>query len=257
MSSFLSQQALAEQLGVQPAALTNARKAERLVAGRPVAEWAVTGADGRLIGYKIPTEWEKPRAKPEPRRLPGLWADLFGPIHPWSTISLWGEPGTGKSYAALAFGADLAEAGREVLFVPVEEGVGRTLQIKLRNLEAASEQLAFFEWDGDLGPLQEQVRGGTDWLVVDSLTRIGESASGGWPSPAARQLIAWIEAQRAGALLVSQTTKTGQPKGRAHWPAEPEIEIEVTGRSWMRVRHNRFGPLGAEPVPFSEPARRT
>ncbi len=68
---MLSGKALAEQIGVAPATLSQAAAKGHLCSGHAVSAWAVRGPSGRVIGYEKPASVSATLTPPAPRALSG------------------------------------------------------------------------------------------------------------------------------------------------------------------------------------------
>ena len=68
---MISGKALAEQIGVAPATLSQAAAKGHLCSGHAVSAWAVRGPSGRVIGYEKPASVSATLTPPVPRALSG------------------------------------------------------------------------------------------------------------------------------------------------------------------------------------------
>jgi tRNA uridine 5-carbamoylmethylation protein Kti12 len=77
--------------------------------------------------------------------LTGKWRKMIGePSAPFH-IMFYGMPGSGKSTIAIQFAHYLASEGFNVLYVAKEEGISKTIQTKIRSLDAMHKNLDISE----------------------------------------------------------------------------------------------------------------
>lgn len=175
------------------------------------------------------------------------YSGFLGSPEPKAVMLISGYPGLGKSTLALGIAGELAEHG-PVLYVSAEEGLGLTMQEKVKRLGLTQADIEFTGWHG-FPDLEKQIESNDiDFVVLDSITAMDRSLK---QFDEFRQ---WMENQGRGLIIVSHSTKAGQYKGDSSLGHDCYIGIEVTdgvARTWK----NRYAPTSEMKVNFGDPNR--
>jgi len=176
---------------------------------------------------------------------------LGGGLVPGSVVLLAGEPGIGKSTLALQVSANLAAAGKTVLYVSAEESPG---QVKLRAQRLgvpAAELLMLAENNLEL-LLQGLVETSAELVVVDSIQAVYDPALESAPATlsqvrqSAGRLAQFAKHSQVTVLLIGHVTKEGAIAGPKALEHLVDVVLYFEGErtsSYRMLRgiKNRFG----------------
>ncbi|MBI4945329.1 MAG: hypothetical protein HY840_02875 [Bacteroidetes bacterium] len=158
------------------------------------------------------------------------WRELMGDPAPGFTAMVFGKPKTGKSYLCVEFAGYLARNHGKVLYVAREEGLDKTLQIKLNDKNVKHENL--FVSDFLPEDLSEY-----DFIFLDSVNKLGLSAKD----------LDVLRKSNPGKsfIFVFQTTKDGNFRGKNEFQHDVDIVIEVAekGKAVQFGRYNQGGEM--------------
>ncbi len=158
------------------------------------------------------------------------WRDLMGDPAPGFTAMIFGRPKTGKSYLCIEFAGYLARHHGKVLYVAREEGLDKTLQIKLNDKNVKHENLFVSDFLPD--NLSEY-----DFIFLDSVNKLGLTA---------QDLDVLRKANRGKSFIfVFQTTKDGNFRGKNEFQHDVDIVVEVPerGKAVQFGRYNQGGEM--------------
>lgn len=208
----------------------------------------------RGVGAKLETL--AGRAEESPRFQTGieeLDRVVGGGVVPGSALLLAGEPGIGKSTLLLQVGAQLASAGRKVLYFSGEEA---TAQVRLRGKRLGLEQAplalaAETNLSNILATLRHEAP--ADLIIVDSVQTLWSDTLDAAPGTVSQvrattqALIRHAKSASSALLLVGHVTKDGQIAGPK--VIEHMVDTVLTfegdqGHAFRILRSvkNRFGP---------------
>jgi predicted ATP-dependent serine protease len=160
----------------------------------------------------------------------GKWRDLMGDPAPGFTAMVFGKPKTGKSYLCVEFAGYLARNHGKVLYVAREEGLDKTLQIKLNDKNVNNENL--FVSDFLPEDLSEY-----DFIFLDSVNKLGLSSKD----------LDVLRKNNPGKsfIFVFQTTKDGNFRGKNEFQHDVDVVIEVgeQGKAIQFGRYNQGGEM--------------
>jgi hypothetical protein len=158
------------------------------------------------------------------------WRELIGDPAPGFTAMVFGKPKTGKSYLCVEFAGYLARNHGKVLYVAREEGLDKTLQIKLNDKNVKHENLFVSDY------LPENLSG-YDFIFLDSVNKLGLSA----------QDLDVLRKSNPGKsfIFVFQTTKDGNFRGKNEFQHDVDVVIEVAekGKAVQFGRYNQGGQI--------------
>jgi predicted ATP-dependent serine protease len=160
----------------------------------------------------------------------GKWRDLMGDPAPGFTAMVFGKPKTGKSYLCVEFAGYLARSHGKVLYVAREEGLDKTLQIKLNDKNVKHENL--FVSDFLPEDLSEY-----DFIFLDSVNKLGLSST---------DLDVLRKTNKGKSFIfVFQTTKDGNFRGKNEFQHDVDVVIEVgeKGKAIQFGRYNQGGEM--------------
>lgn len=163
--------------------------------------------------------------------LKGKWLELIGDPSPGFTAMVFGKPKFGKSYLCVAFAGYLARNHGTVLYVAKEEGIDKTLQMKLRQKDVAHPNLAVA--DGLPDDLSAY-----DFIFLDSVNDLHLSADD----------LKALEQHNPGKsfIYVFQSVKSGNFRGNNTFQHNVDIVINVPerGKAVQFGRFNQGGQMG-------------
>jgi DNA repair protein RadA/Sms len=143
---------------------------------------------------------------------------LGGGLVPGSATLLGGEPGIGKSTLALQVAAEVARAGRRVLYVSAEESASQ-VRARADRLGAVHDEL-WLSTESDVRALVAQARElGPSLVVVDSIQTVSDPALGsaagsvGQVRECAATLVRTAKTHGMALALVGHVTKEGALAG--------------------------------------------
>ncbi|HLG34800.1 MAG TPA: AAA family ATPase, partial [Bacteroidia bacterium] len=158
------------------------------------------------------------------------WRELMGDPAPGFTAMVFGKPKTGKSYLCVEFAGYLARNHGKVLYVAREEGLDKTLQIKLNDKNVKHENLFVSDY------LPENLSE-YDFIFLDSVNKLGLSA----------QDLDVLRKSNPGKsfIFVFQTTKDGNFRGKNEFQHDVDVVIEVAekGKAVQFGRYNQGGEM--------------
>lgn len=158
------------------------------------------------------------------------WCELMGDPAPGFTAMVFGKPKTGKSYLCVEFAGYLARNHGKVLYVAREEGLDKTLQIKLNDKNVKHENL--FVSDFLPEDLSEY-----NFIFLDSVNKLGLSA---------QDLDVLCKSNPGKSFIfVFQTTKDGNFRGKNEFQHDVDVVIEVAekGKAIQFGRYNQGGEM--------------
>ncbi|HVI45222.1 MAG TPA: hypothetical protein VM802_10140 [Chitinophaga sp.] len=160
--------------------------------------------------------------------LQGKWRDFIGDPAPGFTAMISGRPKYGKSTLCVAFAGHLAREHGTVLFVANEEGLGITLNEKLK----AAKHPRLMVTDtlpANLSPYQ--------YIFMDSVTRLGLNPDDLRRLKAANQGKAFV--------YVFQVTKDGRFRGPNDFQHDVDVVIDIPerGKAVQMGRYNQGGEM--------------
>lgn len=161
--------------------------------------------------------------------LQGKYRELIGDPSVGFMAMVYGLPKSGKSTMCLDFAKHLAEHHGKVLFCPIEEGYGYTLQEKIDRLGASHPNLFIAEQvPEDLSEF--------DFVFIDSVSKAGMEISD----------ITALHKKfpRTAFIFIYHSTKEGKFRGGNEHAHEVDVIIEVVnGQASARGRFSQIGSL--------------
>ena len=162
---------------------------------------------------------------------------------------LGGEPGVGKSTLLLQVCAEMARAGKRVLYISGEESSGQ-LALRGRRLGLMAEGLDLL-CEGDL-PAALQAAEGYEFMVIDSVQAFRADSESGWAgSPNQVKGVAAMAVETAKrcqipTVLVGHITKQGQIAGPKLLEHLVDVVLLFSGEQnspnrLLRAEKNRYG----------------
>jgi len=181
-------------------------------------------------GNKLMSSMDFANMKFDSIGLKDKWRELIGDPAPGFTAMVFGKPKTGKSYLCVEFAGYLARNHGKVLYVAREEGLDKTLQIKLNDKNVKHENL--FVSDFLPEDLSEY-----DFIFLDSVNKLGLSTSD----------LDVLRKDNPGKsfIFVFQTTKDGNFRGKNEFQHDVDVVIEVgeKGKATQFGRYNQGGEM--------------
>lgn len=160
----------------------------------------------------------------------GKWKELIGDPAPGFTAMVFGRPKMGKSYLSVEFAGYLARNHGKVLYVAREEGLDKTLQIKLNDKNVKHPNLFVSDY------LPEDLSG-YDFIFLDSVNKLGLAPS---------DLDSLRRTYRGKSFIfVFQTTKGGNFRGKNEFQHDVDVVIEIPelGKAVQFGRYNQGGEM--------------
>lgn len=159
--------------------------------------------------------------------LKGKYRELIGDPSVGFMAMVYGLPKSGKSTMCLDFAKHLAEHHGKVLFCPIEEGYGYTLQEKIDRLEASHLNLFIAE------KVPEDLSG-FDFVFIDSVSKAGMEISD----------ITALHKKfpKTAFIFIYHSTKEGKFRGGNEHAHEVDVIIEVVNGE--AIAKGRFSANG-------------
>ncbi|MEA3523190.1 MAG: DNA repair protein RadA [Campylobacterota bacterium] len=177
---------------------------------------------------------------------------LGGGIVPGSLTLIGGSPGVGKSTLLLKIGANIAQSGKNVLYVTGEESEG---QVKLRanRLDANEERLFLLSEIRLEQVLLELESRPYEFLIIDSIQTLYSEAIASAPGSVTQvrqitfELMRLAKERRIAIFLIGHITKEGSIAGPRVLEHMVDTVLYFEGDSSQELRilrgfKNRFGP---------------
>lgn len=173
-------------------------------------------------------------------------------IVPGSAVLVGGEPGIGKSTLLLQVAANVAAAGRPVMYASGEESLAQ-IRSRGERLNALTPELYAIATSRVEDVIAGMDRTAPELLVVDSVQTLASNEAEGLPGnvsqvrAVATALVEECRSRNCGLVLVGHVTKDGAlagPRLLEHM-VDTVISIEGDRRQMfrlLRVFKNRFGP---------------
>ncbi|MCC7302500.1 MAG: hypothetical protein IT233_07660 [Bacteroidia bacterium] len=160
----------------------------------------------------------------------GKWRELIGDPAPGFSAMVFGRPKMGKSYLCVEFAGYLARNHGKVLYVAREEGLDKTLQIKLNDKNVKHPNLFVSDY------LPEDLSG-YDFIFLDSVNKLGLS-------PAHLDSLRKTHKGKS-FIFVFQTTKDGNFRGKNEFQHDVDVVIEIPqpGKAVQFGRYNQGGAM--------------
>ncbi|MBL6445027.1 hypothetical protein JMN32_01820 [Fulvivirga sp. 29W222] len=159
----------------------------------------------------------------------GKWLDFIGDPTPGFSVLIYGAPKFGKSYLAVEFAGYLAANHGRVLYLTKEEGIGHTIQDKVREKGVAHPNLLIASGyiPGDLS--------GYDFIFLDSITKLKLS-----PDDLLR-----MKEENPGVsfVYISQVTQDGRARGSKEFEHDVDVIIHVPEKGYA-IQNGRFNQGG-------------
>lgn len=183
------------------------------------------------------------------------WTGLFGDLAEGAQVIVSGFQGCGKSTLALQLALDLAQMGRRVLYLALEEGYSATLQQRIKRF-GSHENLRFMDMDdaADAKRRNPNLFGLYDDVFVDSIQMIE-----GFNEIEIRELKKKFP--KTNFYYISQVSKSGSVRGSNKIGHECDViiraELEVitnrksgekTQKRVATCTKSRFGECGTIPI---------
>lgn len=186
--------------------------------------------DEPIIGNKIMSSLEFADMTFNSIGFTGKWRDLIGDPAPGFTAMVFGKPKMGKSYLCVEFAGYLARNHGKVLYVAREEGLDKTLQIKLNDKNVKHENLFVSDY------LPENLSE-YDFIFLDSVNKLG---LGPGDLDALRKTY-----KGKSFIFVFQTTKEGNFRGKNEFQHDVDVVIEIPqkGKAVQFGRYNQGGEM--------------
>ncbi len=188
-------------------------------------------------------------------RLPSTMGEfdrvLGGGIVPGGLILLGGDPGIGKSTLILQIGGQLAESGKEVLYISGEES-GSQVKGRFERLGLKAANLKFLG-ETDIDVIASTVREHRpDFVVLDSIQTIHSSEVDGDPGSVSQvrtatgQLVALAKELNVPIVVIGHVTKEGSVAGPRSLEHLVDVVLYLEGDQHhafriLRAVKNRFG----------------
>jgi hypothetical protein len=160
----------------------------------------------------------------------GKWHDLIGDPAPGFSAMVFGKPKMGKSYLSLEFAGYLASSFGKVLYVAREEGLDKTLQQKIQDLQLQHPNFSISE------TLPEDLSH-YDFVFLDTVSKLSLS-------PFDLDMLRKTFSEKS-FIFVFQTTKEGNFKGKNEFQHDVDVVIEVPekGKAVQFGRYNQGGEM--------------
>jgi predicted ATP-dependent serine protease len=197
---------------------------------------------GEVADARIVTAKQLAASRSRYLKLPSILTDALGELPEVFALGLYGPPGAGKSSLALTLASALiAAADAPALYASIEEGLGSSMAVKLRQLEVRDERLHIgcAYSPGQIVAAAREVSAGA--VVIDSL-------SNSWMTP---EDCARIQREAGvSVIVILHVTKAGTPRGSSsilHW-CDVLCRVE-DGRVYREK--SRFSGVGEGALPWA------
>ena len=174
----------------------------------------------------------------------GVWAEFIGQPEFGFSLSIYGQPGQGKSTFAIILAKYLSENHGKILLNSSEEKHSKTLQEKLIRLNAANE-LILISTNSTISGLREQMKNyPSPFVIIDSIDHM----------KATPEDIENLKKESKGVsfILIHQVTKDGKQRGSNEFAHNSDMLIRIENGAAITEK-NRFAQSGKRfEIPFVE-----
>jgi DNA repair protein RadA/Sms len=218
--------------------------------GTARGSWAGAGARGSSAPRPL-AEVETTRVARTTSGMRELDRVLGGGVVPGSLILVGGDPGIGKSTLMLQLAAELAGAGKRVLYVSGEESAEQ-VRLRATRLGSVPEGL-LIHCETDLETVIEAARGvSPDAMIIDSIQTLSRGDLEGGPGSVSQvrecalALLHYAKDSNAAVFLVGHVTKDGAVAGPRVLEHMVDAVLYLEGERYqhyrvLRAAKNRFG----------------
>jgi hypothetical protein len=156
----------------------------------------------------------------------GEWEQTFGHPQSYFKMMIYGESGNGKSYYAARLAEYLANNHGKVLYNAAEEGLNKSLQLKMSKLKSKYMDIGSYTNFEELKAVR-----GYRYLVIDSVNEMQLKPS---------QLRELCEMdKKRGIIYIMQVTKGGDFRGDNQFKHDADIIVKVEDRV-PKIEKNRY-----------------